>query len=106
LITDNSQAVVPGAIVKARHLATNVTSETVSAAAGYYRFSSLPIGEYEVTVDHAGFAQASGRVLVETARETRQDFTLGVAGATEALTVGAAESQLSFDDAAQLITLL
>jgi len=96
LITDNSQAVVPGAIVKAKQLATNVTSETASAVAGYYRFPSLPIGEYEVTVDHAGFAQATGRVLIETARETRQYFILAVAGTTEALTVAAAESQLSF----------
>jgi Carboxypeptidase regulatory-like domain/TonB dependent receptor/TonB-dependent Receptor Plug Domain len=99
LITDNSQAVVPGAVVKATHLTTNVTSETVSAAGGYYRFPSLPIGEYEVTVDHAGFAQAKGRVLIETARETREDFTLAVAGTTEELTVAAGESQLSFDDA-------
>lgn len=99
LITDNSQAVVPGAVVKARHLSTNVTSQTVTDNAGYYRFPSLPIGEYEVTADHLGFAQATQRVIVETAREITQDFTLAVAGATQAVNVEAAVSSLSPGDA-------
>src|SRR5580658_9148736 len=89
LITDNSQAVVPGAAVKVRHLSTNVTSQTVTDNAGYYRFPSLPIGEYEVTIDREGFAPALQRVRVETARETRQDFALAVAGAAQAVTVTA-----------------
>jgi hypothetical protein len=100
LITDNSQAVVPGAAVKVRHLSTNVTSQTVTDSAGYYRFPSLSIGEYEVTIDRAGFAPASQRVIVETARETRQDFALAVAGAAQAVTVTAdVASYLSPDDA-------
>src|SRR5579863_4759754 len=100
LITDNSQAVVPDATVKVRHSATNVTSQTVSDAAGYYRFPSLPVGEYEVTIDRAGFAQTSQQVRIETARETRQDFTLAVAGATQTVTVSAnVASYLSPDDA-------
>src|SRR5580658_7213826 len=99
LITDNSQAVVPAAVVKARHLSTNVSSETSSDTAGYYRFPSLPIGEYEVTVDHPGFAKASQRVHIETAQRARQDFALAVAGSTQTVTVEAQASQLSPDDA-------
>jgi len=100
LITDNSQAVVPGAAVKVRHLSTNVTSQTLTDTAGYYRFPSLAIGEYEVTVDRAGFAPATQRVIVETAHETRQDFALAVAGAAQAVTVTAdVASYLSPDDA-------
>jgi outer membrane receptor protein involved in Fe transport len=99
LITDNSQAVVPGVVVKVRHLSTNVSNQTLSDVAGYYRFPSLPIGEYDVTVDRAGFAPATHRVIIETARETRQDFALAVAGATQAVTVEAAASNLSPDDA-------
>ncbi len=100
LITDNSHAVVPDVLVKIRHLSTSVTSQTMSTSAGYYRFSSLPVGEYEVTVSHAGFAQAVQRVQVETARETRLDFSLAVAGTTVAVTVeSGAASLLSPDDA-------
>jgi outer membrane receptor protein involved in Fe transport len=99
LVIDNSQAVVPGADVKIRHLSTNVTSQTVTDSAGYYRFPSLPIGEYEVTIDRAGFAQAVQRVMIETARETRQDIALAVAGATQAVTVETSASNLSPDDA-------
>ena len=80
LVTDNSGAVVPGASIKIRHLSTNVTSQTVSTGAGYYRFPTLPIGEYEVTVDHAGFAQNTQHVIIETARETRQDIRAGRRG--------------------------
>ena len=50
LITDNSQAVVPAAVVKARHLSTNVSSQTSSDTAGYYRFPSLPVGEAAMAV--------------------------------------------------------
>src|ERR1700733_13264264 len=99
LITDNSQALVPAAVVKARHLSTNVSSETSSDTAGYYRFPSLPIGEYEVTVDHPGFAKASQRVHIETAQRARQDFALAVAGSTQTVTVEAAAADLSPDDA-------
>jgi hypothetical protein len=99
LITDNSQAVVPAAVVKARHLSTNVSSETSSDTAGYYRFPSLPIGEYEVTVDHPGFAKASQRVHIETAQRARQDFALAVAGSTQTVTVEATAADLSPDDA-------
>ena len=100
LITDNSQAVVPQATVKVRQLATNVTTETISDAAGYYRFPSLPVGEYEITIDHPGFAQISQHVRIETARETRQDFALAVAGGAQTVTVSAnVASYLSPDDA-------
>jgi hypothetical protein len=99
LITDTSQAVVPGASVKVRNVATNVTSQTLSAGAGYYSFPSLAVGEYEVIVDRDGFAEAMGRVLIETARETRQDFVMAVAGTSEAVTVNAFASNLSPDDA-------
>jgi hypothetical protein len=86
-------------VVKARHLSTNVSSETSSDTAGYYRFPSLPIGEYEVTVDYPGFAQASQRVQVETAQRARQDFTLAVAGSTQTVMVETAAANLSPDDA-------
>jgi outer membrane receptor protein involved in Fe transport len=100
LITDNSQAVIPDAAVKARHVATNVTSQTVSDAAGYYRFPSLPVGEYEITIERAGFAPSNQHVRIETAHETRQDFTLAVAGGAQTVTVSAdATSYLSPDDA-------
>jgi hypothetical protein len=100
LITDNSQAVVPGAAVNARHVSTNVTSQTVSDNAGYYRFPSLPIGEYEVTVDRTGFAQAGIHVSIAAAHETRQDFALAVTGTPQTVTVTAdVASYLSPDDA-------
>lgn len=100
LITDMSQAAVPGADVRIRHLATNITSQTVSDTAGYYRFPSLPVGEYELTIQHAGFADAKQQIRIDTAHETRQDVALALAGTQQTVTViSDAVSDLSLGDA-------
>jgi len=59
----------------------------------------FPVYEYEVTVDHPGFAPASQRVQIETAEHARLDFALAVAGSTQKVTVEAAAANLSPDDA-------
>ena len=99
LVTDTSEAVVQGASVKAKNPSTNVVRSTTTDATGYYRFPSLPVGEYDVTVDHPGFAGVTRHLLIDTAGHAHQDFTLAVAGATETVTVTAATPELSPDDA-------
>ena len=99
LITDNSGAVVPSAVVAARNSATNVAFQTVSDGAGYYRFPSLPVGDYEVTVEHEGFSKATKKLHVDPAERTRVDFSLAVSGTTETVNVSAAATDLSPDDA-------
>ena len=99
LVTDTSQAVIQGATVKATNGSTNIARSTTTDASGYYRFPSLPVGEYEVAVEHPGFTPISLHVAVDTAEHARQDFTLAVAGATQSVTVNAAAAALSPDDA-------
>jgi hypothetical protein len=54
-VTDPTGAVVPGANVKVRSLATNTVRETVSDSAGAYVVPSLQPGDYEIRTTAAGF---------------------------------------------------
>jgi hypothetical protein len=54
-VTDPHGSVVPGATVTARQVATNSTRTVASNAQGYYRFDSLPVGAYELSVEASGF---------------------------------------------------
>ena len=54
-VTDSAGAVVPGAEVSARSLASNATRTVTSSSAGAYSVPDLPVGRYEVTVKMATF---------------------------------------------------
>ena len=55
VVTDQSGAVVPGAMVEAVDLATGVSHKTISSSAGEYIFQDLPLGTYVVTGKGSGF---------------------------------------------------
>ena len=55
-VTDAQKAVVPGATVTIRNVATNGVRKFVSENNGVYRFLNLPVGEYELTFEKGGFA--------------------------------------------------
>src|SRR5579862_5258032 len=49
-VTDPTGAVIPGATVQAKNVATGDASETVTTSAGTFRFPELPLGRYDVTI--------------------------------------------------------
>jgi hypothetical protein len=55
-VTDPSGAALSGAAVAAQSAETGAIRKTVSNDEGVYRFSSLPVGEYEIRGGKAGFA--------------------------------------------------
>ena len=55
VVKDSSGAVVPEAALTARNVETGQARTTVSEANGSYRFSALPVGQYELRVEHPGF---------------------------------------------------
>jgi len=99
LVTDETGAAVPSVNVSARNVATNVSFPSQTDGAGYYRFASLPVGDFEVSVDRAGFARVTKQIHVDTAARVRLDFALSVAAAAQAVEVTAAGNDLSPDDA-------
>ena len=90
IIKDSSGAVVPDSSVTARSVETGQTRTTVSAADGSYRVSALPVGTYEVQVEHPGFSSAirSGLTLT-VSQEAVVNFTLEVGGVEQTISVTA-----------------
>lgn len=76
-VNDSSEAPVPGAQVTVKNLGTGLTRVTMTDDAGQYHVPELPIGQYAVTVEKAGFETITmSGVAVEIAKEARVDATL------------------------------
>ncbi len=56
-ITDPSGAAIPHVAVTARNLATGTEQHVNANAQGFYAFTSLPVGEYEMVMRQPGFAE-------------------------------------------------
>jgi carboxypeptidase family protein/TonB-dependent receptor-like protein len=87
VVKDSSGAVVPDAALTARNSETGQTRAAVAAVNGSFRFSALPVGTYEIKVEHSGFQT-----------EVRKDITLAVgqeAVINFSLQVGAVEQTVS-----------
>src|SRR5712692_7130620 len=76
-VTDPAGAVLSGAKVTVRNLATGLERTTLTSADGSYAVPELPIGTYTVTVTQSGFQTSviSG-VVVDVASERRVDSQL------------------------------
>ena len=96
-VTDPNGAAVPGATVTAHHLATGVTTNSISNSAGTYFFPSLPPGEYRLTVEQTGFQKLvrSGVLLEVGARlSLNLELTLGNTSETVEVKSGTADTQM------------
>jgi hypothetical protein len=88
LVSDESQAVVPGASIEVVNAATGVAQSGVSDAAGYGQFSPLPRGLYTVRVSLAGFRTVEVSAVRLDVNERRFiPVTLAVATTSEVVEV-------------------
>src|SRR5271166_1839483 len=76
-VSDSSGAAVPGATVTIKNLDTGLTRTVTTSDDGTYAAPELPIGNYSVSVEKAGFklGVVSG-IKVEVSSERRADVTL------------------------------
>jgi hypothetical protein len=76
-VTDSSGRAVPAAAVTIKNLDTGLIRTVTTSDDGSYSAPELPIGNYSVTVEKAGFKEGvvTG-VHVEVSTERRADFTL------------------------------
>ena len=83
-VTDSVGGVIPGAVVEARHLASNYTYTTTTNQVGLYTLGQLREGEYELHVRLDGFKEFVARNIQLVAQDLRRiDVRLEV-GAIEA----------------------
>lgn len=100
LVTDPSGAVITGARVVARNLATNVEQTVATGAAGYYLLPALPVGRYQIAVEKEGFKRAvASEIVLAVGQKARLDFVLELGAVAESITVEAAQPLLSTEDA-------
>jgi hypothetical protein len=86
-VTDQSGAVVPGAAVVVRNLATGAQLSAESNGAGLYRFPVLMPGAYSITASLKGFRDVQVLVRVQVGNATSQDIKLQVGTGTDIVRV-------------------
>lgn len=89
-VRDPSDAAVAGAQVNVRNVLTNYARTISTAADGNYRFASLPLGSYTLTVEHPGFAPYLQQgITLQVDQQARVDVVLKVGGVSERVEVSA-----------------
>src|SRR5438093_5964265 len=99
-VTDDTGAVVPGAMITITNTGTNESRTVVVNERGDYAIPQLAPGQYTLTAEYAGFNKVvrSGIVL-ETSQQARLDVVLKVGGLTEEVAVSAAAPLVTTENA-------
>ncbi len=100
-VTDPSGAVVPGAKVSVRNVATNESRAVETDADGFYRISALGSGTYTVTSTAPAFRVANvSKVILTVNTQVRVDIAMQIGQVTEAVEVTGTTPQLQTNTAA------
>ena len=99
LVSDTSGGAVPGVTVTVTNQATNIAYTGVTNDAGNYIITSVPIGQYVVTVDLTGFKGAQSKVTLSAAQTARVDFKMEVGNVEERVDVVATSAVLQTENA-------
>jgi hypothetical protein len=88
VVSDSSGAVVAGAQVSIKNLATGITRDIVTDTAGVYLAPNLLPGEYMVTTTAKGFATTiQARIALEVAAQQALNITMKVGQSSERIEV-------------------
>lgn len=98
-ITDPTDAVIVGAKVTLKSLATNTEQTISSTAEGLYQFSLLKPGDYSITVEKEGFAKISQPVTVLLGQTVAANIKLQTGAISTSIQVEAAPPILQTEDA-------
>src|SRR5271169_4040731 len=87
-ITDQTGAVIPETTVTALNLDTTVVQATKTNANGFYNFTALPVGRYEIEILREGFNPYKRTGLViDVNSQLRADVSLSMGGQKEEVVV-------------------
>src|SRR5258706_6956182 len=88
IVTDSSDATVPGATVTLRNNGTGISATRTSGPNGAYLFDNVEPGTYTVSSEFAGFARSvQEKVLVQTRADVTINFNMKPGGTVETITV-------------------
>jgi len=84
-VRDGSGAIIVGATVTAKNVATGETRTAASGPDGGYVIAEVPAGQYEVTAASTGLVTVTARVLVAVGTDTTADFDLARVQAAQSM---------------------
>ena len=88
VVKDQTGAVIPGAKIQIIRIDTNSTLDLSTNEEGLYTAPNLPVGDYRIVVEQAGFAITKREPIeVRTGVQIRVDMTLQTGGLTETVSV-------------------
>ena len=97
-VTDRSDAVIGGAVVKVQNVATGAVRAITTSPSGEYSATQLLPGNYQVTAEQAGFKRfVRTSIVLETAGIVRVDVALEVGDTANEVTVTAAVPAIETD---------
>jgi len=86
-VTDPSGAAIPAATVTVRNPVSNYHQAATTDQAGAFRFSNVPLNNYHLRVEAAGFANYEHEVTVRTTVPVSLEVRLAVAGSQTSIEV-------------------
>ena len=100
-VTDSGGAVIPGASLQVKNIATGRVQQVRTDEQGRYTIADLPIGNYEAQASVQGFQTTVRRgITLTVGAQAIVDFSLGVGQGQETVTVEADVSQIDTVSAA------
>ena len=98
-VTDPTGAVIPSANVSARNVATGIERKTTTNESGNYSIPMLPIGQYTLVVESAGFRTSTiSGLTLQVNQDARVDVKLTLGTSAESIEVTASAPVLVTDD--------
>ena len=99
-IKDATGASVPDAAVTAIQLVTNTSFKTTTTASGDFTVPALPVGNYSVRVEKAGFkTQVENNIVVAAGATVRLDVLIEVGATQQTIEVQAQAAMVTTDNA-------
>src|SRR5579864_4200759 len=99
-VRDPSSGVIRGAKVTVWHVATGLVREETTNDSGDYRFDQLPLGQYDLSVEQAGFKKVERQgILLQVDQQPRIDVDMAVGAVTESVVVETAAPIIQTDSA-------
>jgi uncharacterized protein YfaS (alpha-2-macroglobulin family) len=99
-VTDPTGAVIPGADVELRSVASGKIRPVTTDASGRFSFSGLPKGDYVIRVTQRGFKMAAQALTLEVRDRAVLSAVLSVGSVSEVVQVSAGAVQVQTMDAA------
>src|SRR5205807_5500364 len=90
-VTDPTGAVVPGATVTIENVNTGFRRELKTDSSGFFRFTVLPLGTYDLKVTTSGFSGETRKgIVIDAGTTATVDMALRVGGTAEVVEVSGA----------------